>query len=292
MSKLIIINADDFGLDEEVNLGIVEAHRHGLVRSTSLMVNMPAAESAARMAKREPGLEVGLHINVSEGHCVASPHNLGPLVDSEGRFSFDTEDIGGSIRLWRGWLEERPELISHLAAEIKSQVERFHSLGLSLAHINVHHYLPLIHPRFYASYVRMAEGLGVPFRGICQPMLALLGTPGRDVDEMTAANRSARVPSPFVSLSNPLDAADNSDASPEQHHALIVRELAELASHPDVPSVEIVVHPAVDRERDGDVYAWARRLETALVHSAELRRTLDNLGYFPGGYSSLVKQNP
>ena len=44
---LLIVNADDFGCTEGVNRGIAEAHVRGIVTSTSLMVNRPAAAEAA-----------------------------------------------------------------------------------------------------------------------------------------------------------------------------------------------------------------------------------------------------
>lgn len=59
--RRLIINADDFGLSEGVDDGIIEALTDGVVTSTSLMVNRPAAEHAASLARRHPGLSVGLH---------------------------------------------------------------------------------------------------------------------------------------------------------------------------------------------------------------------------------------
>jgi predicted glycoside hydrolase/deacetylase ChbG (UPF0249 family) len=287
MDKLLIINADDFGLDEEVNLAIIEAHRNGLVRSASLMVNMPGTESAARMARREPSLKVGLHLNISEGLCAAPRRSLGLLVDDEGRFRFDTAEIANSLQRWRCWIDEKPEFIVQFATEIRYQVETFRNLGLSLAHLNAHHYLPLIHSRLYSSYVRLAESLGVPFRGLCEPMLELLRTPTRGLAEIASATRSARVPSPFVSISNLLDATHQRDVSSSQYRSLIEAKLTELASREEVVSVEIIVHPAIPRERPGDVYAWARQLETMLVHSAEFRRRIESLRYSIGDHSSL-----
>jgi len=66
MAKYLIINADDFGYAQGVNRGIVAAHEQGVVLSTSLMVNMPAAKAAAMLAKVHPGLGVGLHFVVTE----------------------------------------------------------------------------------------------------------------------------------------------------------------------------------------------------------------------------------
>jgi predicted glycoside hydrolase/deacetylase ChbG (UPF0249 family) len=68
MGKYLIINADDFGYAEGVNRGIIAAHEHGIVLSTSLMVDMPAAREAAMLAKAHPQLGVGLHFTVTDNN--------------------------------------------------------------------------------------------------------------------------------------------------------------------------------------------------------------------------------
>ena len=60
-TRTLVVNADDFGASEGVNQGVVQAHVHGIVTSTSLMVTGNAAEHAARLAGEHPGLGVGLH---------------------------------------------------------------------------------------------------------------------------------------------------------------------------------------------------------------------------------------
>jgi predicted glycoside hydrolase/deacetylase ChbG (UPF0249 family) len=62
-SKFVIFNADDFGYGTGINRGIVEAHRNGVVTSTSLMVNTPATAEAVRLARELPDLSLGLHVN-------------------------------------------------------------------------------------------------------------------------------------------------------------------------------------------------------------------------------------
>lgn len=66
VERVLIVNADDFGLSEGVNDGIAEAHRHGIVTSTSLMVRKPAAEKAAALAGELSALAVGLHIDIGQ----------------------------------------------------------------------------------------------------------------------------------------------------------------------------------------------------------------------------------
>jgi predicted glycoside hydrolase/deacetylase ChbG (UPF0249 family) len=60
--KALIVNADDFGASHGINLGVVEAHRDGILTSASMMVDTPASAEAARLAVRHPTLSVGLHV--------------------------------------------------------------------------------------------------------------------------------------------------------------------------------------------------------------------------------------
>jgi len=74
--RLLIVTADDFGLSHGVNRGIVEAHREGILTSTSLMVHRPAAEQAAALARECPALSVGLHLELDPGGAPDVPTQL------------------------------------------------------------------------------------------------------------------------------------------------------------------------------------------------------------------------
>src|SRR5689334_23604636 len=65
MTKRLIVTADDFGLTEGVNRAILHAHKEGIVTSASLMVNGPAVDSAVAMARANPTLDIGLHLNLT-----------------------------------------------------------------------------------------------------------------------------------------------------------------------------------------------------------------------------------
>ncbi len=64
--RFVIVNADDFGLTNGVNRGIIEVHERGIVTSASLMVRYPAAKEAAEYARRRTQLSVGLHLDLGE----------------------------------------------------------------------------------------------------------------------------------------------------------------------------------------------------------------------------------
>ena len=83
--KRLVVTADDFGLSSGVVEGIVEAHELGIVTSTSLMVNAPAAEAAFEEARRLPSLATGLHFVLTFGRPVGPPEPLSRLLDEDGR---------------------------------------------------------------------------------------------------------------------------------------------------------------------------------------------------------------
>jgi len=62
--KVLIVTADDFGISRGVNRGIVEAHREGILTSTSLMVGRPASVEAADVGRACPALSIGLHLEL------------------------------------------------------------------------------------------------------------------------------------------------------------------------------------------------------------------------------------
>lgn len=64
--KILIVNADDFGHSAGVNAGIIRGYEHGIVTSASLMVRGEAVDTATEYARRNPGLSVGLHIDLGE----------------------------------------------------------------------------------------------------------------------------------------------------------------------------------------------------------------------------------
>jgi predicted glycoside hydrolase/deacetylase ChbG (UPF0249 family) len=62
--KWLIVTADDFGISRGINRGIMEAHRDGVVTSTSLMVKRGACEEAVALARESPALSLGLHLEL------------------------------------------------------------------------------------------------------------------------------------------------------------------------------------------------------------------------------------
>ncbi len=75
-AKLLIVTADDFGIGRGVNRGVVQAHREGILTSTSLMVNRPASVQAADVGRTCPALSIGLHLELDAGAARDVPTEL------------------------------------------------------------------------------------------------------------------------------------------------------------------------------------------------------------------------
>lgn len=57
MERVLIVNADDFGLSRGQNYGIIEACKNGVVTSTTALVNGAAISHAAQLSRCVP--EIG-----------------------------------------------------------------------------------------------------------------------------------------------------------------------------------------------------------------------------------------
>jgi predicted glycoside hydrolase/deacetylase ChbG (UPF0249 family) len=97
-------------LTKRVNDAIVHAHRNGVVTSASLMVNAGAFESAVELAKQNPSLDIGLHLNLTD------------------------KPFGLAIRGGGAGME----------GEIRAQIEKALGTGLPITHLDGHKHVHLI----------------------------------------------------------------------------------------------------------------------------------------------------
>ena len=77
--RLLVVNADDFGFTPDVNDGILEAHRNGILTATTLMAGGEAFEHAVHLARLNPSLDVGCHLTLIGGNSLVPPHNPLPF---------------------------------------------------------------------------------------------------------------------------------------------------------------------------------------------------------------------
>lgn len=130
--KRLIVNADDFGRAAGVNAGIFRAHRDGIVTAATLMVQAPASEEAARIARAAPSLDVGLHLTLTYARPVTDPRRIPSLVEADGAFP----RVPGAF-LGTGRAKADEALIEYRAQHARA-VEL---LGHAPSHLDSHHWL-------------------------------------------------------------------------------------------------------------------------------------------------------
>jgi len=185
----LIVNADDFGLSVAINRGIAFAHRCGTVTSTTLLINGPAVAHAMALARRHRSLSVGLHLNLTEGACIAGRHNVRSLVDDSGCFRTPVIRADSSpadvVRRAEEEFDARvdaDDVRREFAAQLRGFQEVFDHLPTHLdSHQHVHRRPAVIEP-----FMELAVRHHLPVRSI---------------DETTRARaRQAAVPTPATLL--------------------------------------------------------------------------------------------
>ncbi len=132
----IIVNADDFGWDENRTRAILEAYEKGLIHTTTAMANMPWFDKAIEMACGT-GLEehIGLHLCLTEGHPLTDRiKNFPRFCDKDGNFNASFH-VRASTRL----SITKDESLA-VAEEATAQMEKFCSKNLPWKHLDSHHH--------------------------------------------------------------------------------------------------------------------------------------------------------
>ncbi|AYW47279.1 chitooligosaccharide deacetylase [Tetragenococcus osmophilus] len=146
---LLIINADDFGYSEGINLGITAAHKKGILTSTTMLANMPGFEHGVKIAKNNINLGIGVHLTLTCGSplledvpSITNNNKFYPLSFYESDFYIDTDDV------YREW---------------QAQIEKILLAGIKPTHLDSHHHVNRLEP-IREVFIRLAEEYDLPVR--------------------------------------------------------------------------------------------------------------------------------
>ncbi|CAI0739131.1 Uncharacterized protein conserved in bacteria [Serratia entomophila] len=253
MEKLLIVNADDFGLSKGQNYGVIEAFHYGVVSSTTAMVNGEGAQHAAALSRACPGLPIGLHFVLTHGRPLSA---LASLVNEQG-------ELGKW--LWAK-AESGPLALEEIQLELQCQFDRFVALfGQPPSHIDSHHHAHML-PQIYPLVEAFAEAHSIPLRI------------GRD----EARQRGIQLRYPHSTEA--FEAGFYGEAISE---ALFLQVLAH-ADRQGVNSVEMMCHPAfLDRAILASKYCYPRLAEVDVLTSPTLKAAIAERGYRLGSFRDL-----
>ncbi len=246
MSKHLCVIADDFGMHEAVNEGIMQALTEGILTDTNLMPPTPAFREAVELT-RTHAVPVGLHATFT---CEWDRYAWGPLTGAaslaaEGRFASTVEDA------WKDADE------AEALAEIRAQYDAIRAEGIPVTHVGQHMGLDS-GGKFHRVMSALIEAEDVPFKNM---------SPAREPMPLSYAWESG-----FI-LSGPLTLAETK--------ARLIDRLENLG-----PGYHVwVAHPGIDHPsldalctEDCPARPWARtyrRIDLALLLDAQIRDILE-----------------
>jgi predicted glycoside hydrolase/deacetylase ChbG (UPF0249 family) len=156
--RYLIVNADDFNLTEGVTRGILYGNQHGIITSTTVMVNLPGLETSRDLARQAPGLGLGLHVNLTLGAPVLAAGAVPSLVDADGHFVRDRERVG------------EVGVLAEIRDEAAAQARRFEEVfGHRPTHIDTHYHMHRL-PRVLDAVLDVGSDLGLPVRAVTPEM--------------------------------------------------------------------------------------------------------------------------
>ncbi|MFD5465244.1 ChbG/HpnK family deacetylase [Kitasatospora sp. NPDC127059] len=137
-ARLLLLNCDDLGLDESVNLAVIEAVQQGIAASCSLMTPCHAAPHALRLLRRHPEIPFGIHLTLV---CEAPHLRWGPLAARDQVSSLLAPDgeLYAPTPAGRAALAAGARL-DHVEREFRAQIDAVEATGLSLSptHLDFH----------------------------------------------------------------------------------------------------------------------------------------------------------
>jgi len=240
MIKKLIINADDFGLTEGVSKGIIDAHLCGVLTSTTLLMNMPSTKKAIQLAKENPKLGLGIHLNMTLGT---------PLIGDKAKSL--TDDTG---KFLPPRLMNSPNYIvdlDELYHELTTQMNLFTTLvGKLPTHIDSHHHMHML-PQYRGVFDRVAKDFGVVMRSL----------PLWRQDKLAKKEEYIQFNDDFYGL----------DLTVQSLISIMTRyaETLEIMSHPGY--IDDDLHAISS-------YTEARLIELEILKSPELRQFIDDVG--------------
>lgn len=148
MLKKLIVNADDYGRTKNISNAIRKAHNEGIVSSTTVMMNLPGAEEAVRLAKEEtPTLGLGVHLNLTFGEPLSPRMKVDSITESQGGF-----------RSKKFYFQHANEIeLKDVEYEWRTQIETFLKYDVLLDHLDSHHHIALTSPGLWSLFLKCAH---------------------------------------------------------------------------------------------------------------------------------------
>jgi hypothetical protein len=154
-ARIAILHVDDVGMCHGANAAYLDLYRKGAVDSGSVMVPCPWFAEIAEAARKDPSLDLGVHLTLTsewEGYrwrAISTACRSSGLLDDEGYLPRRCRPL-------------RAQLVPEAAeAEMREQIERALAAGIDVTHLDTHMGAALV-PELLAIYLRLGREYRLP----------------------------------------------------------------------------------------------------------------------------------
>jgi len=147
--KRLIINSDDYGRTPDISRGIRQAHLHGVVTSTTCMMNIPTTAADVAVAVKEtPTLGMGVHLVLTMGKPIIPRESASSITDENANFFKYTP-----------FMEHLSKInIDEVKTEWRAQIESFiKASGRKPTHLDSHHHSSYFSPELFHAMLELAK---------------------------------------------------------------------------------------------------------------------------------------
>jgi chitin disaccharide deacetylase len=271
-ARLLVIHADDLGMNHSVNRATFEALERGWVTSASILVPCPWFPEVVRWAKGYPNADLGIHQALNSEWTsfrwgpVNSRDKVPSLLDPDGYLPLDTPAVAQNAKP------------SEAESELRAQVDRAQSAGIHLSHLDSHMGALFESADLYRVYQKMGYSYGLPIL---------------EAQAGSHAPKGVSPPAEEILVGKVIEIEPGVDA--KDWASWYRKQLEPLG-----PGVyQVIVHLAYDDEEmrgaTSDHPDWGaawRQHDVDMVRSPEFRQFLKDQGFVLVGWKELAKALP
>jgi len=155
-ARLLIIHADDLGMNHSVNRAILQALEKGWVTSASILVPCPWLPEVVAWAQAHPDADLGIHLALNSEWTTlrwgpVTPRDKVPsLLDPQGYMPLIEETVVHQAKT------------TEVEQELHSQIDRARALGIHITHLDAHMGTLMKSPALFEVYARVGRSYGLP----------------------------------------------------------------------------------------------------------------------------------
>jgi chitin disaccharide deacetylase len=274
-ARLLVIHADDLGMNHSVNRATLEALEKGWITSASILVPCPWFPEIARWAKLHRDADLGIHLALTSEWTdirwspVSGANKVPSLIAADGYLPLDTPDVDQKAKM------------SDVDFELRGQIDRAKSAGIPITHLDMHMAAMVSSAELFDIYKKLGSSYKLPI------LLETSGTHGPPT--------GISVPAAEITVDRVITMEPGVPPTNKDWIEWYKKQLAPLP-----PGIyQLVVHLAYDDDemrgttRDHPDWgsAWRQR-DLDMVKSAEFRQFLKEQGFALVTWKEIAKARP